>query len=126
MSRDDVPITGEPGGEKAAPEELDGDAAASLASLVGIGCQSGDTVMGLSAVRRTRELAFVFADAGVADGTMAQLARLQRMGTRVYRVSPLSEMTQKAGRGDVSVLGVKRGSLADGIGKKLVKGPKGS
>ena len=110
MSPPDVPIS---------PEELDGDVASSQASLVGIGCQSGDTVMGLSAVRRTRELAFVFADAEVAEGTMAELARLQRTGTRVYRVSPLSEMTQTAGREDVSVLGVKRGSLADGMGEKL-------
>ena len=100
-------------------EELDAAVAASLASLVGIGCQSGDTVLGLSAVRRTKELAFVFVDSSLAAGTQRELARLGRFGTRVYRVSPLSQVTQKAGREDVSVVGVRKGALADGIGDKI-------
>ena len=99
--------------------ELDGEAAASLASLVGIGCQSGDTVMGLSAVRRARELAFVFADSAMAEGTLAELSRLRSSGTRVYRVTPLRQMTAAAGREDVLVLGIKPGSLADGISGRL-------
>ena len=100
-------------------EELGAAIAASLASLVGIGCQSRDTVLGLSAVRRTKELAFVFFDSSLAEGTQSELARLSRFGTRVYRVSPLSQVTNKAGRDDVSVVGVKKGSLADGIGDKI-------
>ena len=106
----------EPG---AAVEELSSAAAVSLASLVGIGCQSGDVVMGLSAVRRAAALAFVFADAEIAAGTLAELARLQRSGTRVCQVSPLRQMTSTAGRDDVSVMGVKAGSLADGMRARL-------
>ena len=86
-------------------EELSSAAAARLASLVGIGCQSGDVVMGLSAVRRAGNgLAFVFADAGLAPGTMAEVSRLHQRGTRVWRVSPLSQMTASAGRSDRSHL----------------------
>ena len=99
--------------------ELEGEAASGLASLVGIGCQSGDTVMGLSAVRRARELAFVFADSAVAEGTLGELYRLRRTGTRVYRASPLSLITARSGREDVLVVGIKPGSLADGIAKKM-------
>ncbi len=104
-------------------EELSSTAAASLASLVGIGCQSGDVAMGLSAVRRAGNgLAFIFADAGIAPGTMAEVSRLHQRGTRVFRVSPLSQMTVSAGRSDVSIMGVKSGSLADGIRAKLESG----
>ena len=106
----------EPGTEV---EELSSAAAASLASLVGIGCQSGDVVMGLSAVRRTSALAFVFADAGIAAGTLAQMGWLRHTGTRVFVVSPLQQMTAVAGRGDVSVMGVKQGALADGMRARL-------
>ena len=99
--------------------ELDSEAASALASLVGIGCQSGDTVMGLSAVRRARELAFVFADAALAQGTLGELSRLRSSGTRVYRVTPLRLLTAAAGREDVLVVGITPGSLADGIAKKM-------
>ena len=99
--------------------ELDSEAASALASLVGIGCQSGDTVMGLSAVRRARELAFVFADEALAQGTLGELSRLRSSGTRVYRVTPLRLLTAAAGREDVLVVGIKPGSLADGIAKKM-------
>jgi L-alanine-DL-glutamate epimerase-like enolase superfamily enzyme len=100
-------------------EELSSSAAAGLASLVGIGCQSGDVVMGLSALRRVNGLAFVFADTDIAPGTMAEVSRQQKSGTRVFRVSPLSQMTASAGRTDVSIMGVKSGSLADGIRARL-------
>ncbi len=99
--------------------ELDGEAASALAPLVGIGCQSGDTVMGLSAVRRARRLAFVFADSALAEGTLGELGRLRASGTRVYRVTPLRLMTAVAGREDVLVLGITPGSLADGIASKV-------
>ena len=99
--------------------ELDREAASALASLVGIGCQSGDTVMGLSAVRRARRLAFVFADSALAEGTLAELSQLRGSGTRVYRVTPLRLMTAAAGREDVLVVGIKPGSLADGIADKV-------
>ena len=94
--------------------------AQSLTSLVGIGCQSGDVVMGLSAVRRVGSLALIFADASLAEGTLKELSRLAHHGTRVFRVSPLSTMTAVAGRQDVMVMGVKEGSLAEGMAKKLV------
>jgi len=101
-------------------EELSSAAAKAIASLIGIGCQSGDVVMGLSSVRReSAQLAFVFADAGIATGTLDEVARLRLSGTRVGRVSPLSLMTASAGRSDVSVVGVRAGSLADGIRAKL-------
>ena len=99
--------------------DLSEEIAQSLASLVGIGCQSGDVVMGLSAVRRVGSLAIVFADASLAEGTLSELSRLTRHGTRVFRVSPLSLMTTVAGRGEVSVMGVKEGSMAAGMNKKL-------
>ena len=99
--------------------DLAEEIAQSLASLVGIGCQSGDVVMGLSAVRRVGSLAMVFADASLAEGTLSELSRLARHGTRVFRVSPLSLMTAVAGREEVSVMGVKEGSLAAGMSKKL-------
>ena len=100
-------------------EDLAAETAQSLAPLVGIGCQSGDVVMGLSAVRRARSMVLVFADVNLAEGTLNELGRLARHGTRVFRVSPLSQMTAVAGRGDVSVMGVKGGPLAAGMVKKL-------
>ena len=99
--------------------ELADEVASALASLVGIGCQSGATVMGLSAVRRARELAFVFADSAIAEGTLRELSRLQGSGTRVYRVTPLRLLTAAAGREEVLVVGIKPGSLAAGIARKM-------
>lgn len=107
-------------------EELSSATAMALASLIGIGCQSGDVVMGLSSVRRVRGLAFVFVDAGIAPGTLAEMERLQRAGTRVYRVAPLSQMTGSAGRYDVFIMGVKSGSLADGVRARIATGSGGS
>ena len=61
-------LNGTEGGSVNQIEELSSSAAATVASLIGIGCQSGDVVMGLSGVRREGgELAFVFADAEVAS-----------------------------------------------------------
>ena len=99
--------------------ELDSQLAAQLASLVAIGCKSGDTVVGLSAVRRTRGLAYVLVDAGLAEGTVRELARLQKWGTRLFRVASLSDVTRAFGREEVRVIGVKRGSLAQGIAGRL-------
>ena len=100
-------------------ELLDEAAAASISSLIGIGCQSGDTVMGLSAVRRIRELAYLFASAELAKGTWRELGRRRRTGTRLFRVADLSRLTATAGRGDLSVVGVKPGGLAAGIAARL-------
>ena len=97
-----------------------GDAVA-VAPLIGIGCKSGDTVAGLSGVRRTRGLALVFVDAGLSPGTVAELRQLERHGTRVLEVPSLSDLTTCMGREDLSVVGVKRGSLATGIEQKLAQ-----
>jgi len=92
-----------------------------VAPLIGIGCKSGDTVAGLSGVRRTRGLALVFVDAGLSPGTVAELRQLERHGTRVLEVAFLRDLTTRMGREDLSVVGIKRGSLADGIEQKLVQ-----
>ena len=63
-----------------AAEFLDQAAAAAISSLIGIGCQSGDTVMGLSAVRRVRKLAYLFASPDLAAGTWKELGRRRRVG----------------------------------------------
>jgi len=96
------------------PEEV-----LAVAPLIGIGCKSGDTVTGLSGVRRTRGLALVFVDAGLSPGTVAELRRLERHGTRVLQVASIREFTARLGREDLSVVGIKRGNLADGIEQKL-------
>ena len=99
--------------------ELDAESAARLASLVAIGRQSGDTVVGLSGVRRTKGLAYVFADAGLAAGTWRELERLRRQGVRLFRLESLQVLTRSFGREDALVVGVKRGNLAQGIGGRL-------
>ena len=99
--------------------DLDAGAAAQLASLVAIGCRSGDTVLGLSGVRRARALAFVLVDSGLAPGTQRELAGLQGGGTRVFRVSDLGPVRQACGRPDVMVIGIKAGNLARGLAARL-------
>ena len=98
---------------------LDEAASKAIASLIAIGCQSGDSVMGLSAIRRTSSLAFVFAATNIATGTWEELIRLHHTGTHVFRVTDLTLITAMAGRTDLSVIAVKSGSLADGIASKL-------
>ena len=100
-------------------ELLDEAAVAAISRLIGIGCQSGDTVMGLSAVRRVRQLACLFASTDLAAGTWRELGRRRRTGTRLFRVADLSSLTAAAGRGDLSVVGVKPGGLAAGIAARL-------
>ena len=75
--------------------------------------------MGLSAIRRTPSLAFVFAASYIATGTWEELIRLHHTGTHVFRVTDLALITAMAGRTDLSVIAVKTGSLADGIARKL-------
>lgn len=100
--------------------ELLGEAAAAaISSLIGIGCQSGDTVMGLSAVRRVRRLAYLFVSPDLAAGTWRELGRRRPAGTRLYRMADLSRLTAATGRGDLSVVGVKPGGLAEGITARL-------
>ena len=106
-------------GEMAEAAQLSPDKVAAVAPLVGIGCKSGDTVTGLSGVRRTRNLALVFVDAGLSPGTVAELRRLERDGTRVLEVASMGELTAPMGRDDLSVVAIKRGSLARGIEQKL-------
>ena len=106
--------------EAAEFEELDAPAARSLTPLVGIGCRSGDTVLGLSAVRQTRRLAYVLVDGALSRGTMAEIARLRRFGVRIFKIGHLSVLTRMIGREDVKVVGIKSGHLARGIEKKLV------
>ena len=98
--------------------EFDPAAVAAIAPLIGIGCQSGDIVMGLSAVRRARTFTFLFLATDLAAGTLRQLAQ-RHSGSQFFRVGDMSKLTEAAGRSDVSVVGVKPGSLADGIAAKL-------
>ena len=100
-------------------ELLDGPAAEAISSLIGIGCQSGDTVMGLSAVRRVSKLAYLFASPDLAAGTWKELWRRRRAGTRLFQVADLSRLTAASGRVDLSVVGVKPGGLAAGIAARL-------
>lgn len=100
--------------------ELDPEAATGLGSLVAIGIRSGATVVGLSAVRRARGLAYVLVDGGVAEGTRRELALLQRRGTQVLQVESLQVVSRAFGREDIRVLGIKRGDLAQGIAARLV------
>lgn len=104
-------------------DQLDPKDVESIAPLIGIGCQSGDTAMGLSAVRRGATFAFVFVATELAVGTLRELER-RHSGSRLFRVADMPSLTEAAGRVDVSVLGVKPGSLAEGIAAKLsVSGP---
>jgi len=92
-----------------------------IASLVAIGRRSGDTVIGLSSVRRTKRLALVFANGSLALRTINELEELTKDGFGVFRVNDFLSLTDRFGRTDIRVIGVVRGSLADGIFKKLRK-----
>lgn len=92
------------------------EAAARAAPLMGVGAQSGAVVTGLSGVRRARDLALVFVAATVSDNTRRELARRD---CRLLLCPSLEPLTAPLGRGDVSVLGVRRGTLADGIERRL-------
>jgi hypothetical protein len=100
-------------------ERLGEQAVAGLASLVAIGRQSGDTVVGLSAVRRTEGLAWVFADERLAERTLRELAGREREGARLVAVGNMEVLTRKFGRQGARVVGVKQGSLARGIAGRL-------
>ena len=100
-------------------EFLDQAAAAAISGLIGIGCQSGDTVMGLSGVRRVRKLAYLFASPDLAAGTWKELGRRRRSGTQLFRVADLARLTAASGRVGLSVVGVKPGGLAAGIAERL-------
>ena len=76
-------------------------------------------MVGLSAVRRTRELAFIFAGEGVADNTWRELLRRQSKGTRVLRIGDMTILTAGLGRQDASIVAIKTGSLAKGIAGRL-------
>ena len=76
--------------------------------------------MGLSAVRRVSALAFLFVAADIAPGTQRELANRGRAKTQLFSVSDMSQLSSLAGRDDVSVLGIKPGSLAQGIASKLL------
>ena len=99
----------------------DADAAA-IASLAAIGTQSGATVVGLSAVRRCSGLAYIFVDADLAPGTVAELTQRAKRSTgrcRVFRLNDLTTMTSRFGRIDALVIAIRHGDLASGIGVKL-------
>lgn len=100
-------------------ELLNREQAAAIASLVGMGAQSGVTVMGLSGVRRTRQLQLIFLDVSISANTQQELGRRAQDGVRVFRVDGIEAMTAWMGREDVHVLAVKAGPLADGILGKL-------
>ncbi len=100
-------------------QTLDALQGASLSSLLAIGCRSGDTIVGLSAVRRSEQLADVFADCALAERTLRELADWERRGARVFVVEEFTALTQAFGREDARVVGVGPGSLADGIAKRL-------
>ncbi len=90
-----------------------------MASLLAVGCSSGDTVVGLSKVRRAEKLAYVFADAGLAERTLRELEGLQKRGARVFAVEDFAALTRAFGREDASVVGVRSGHLAKGVDKRL-------
>ncbi len=100
-------------------QTLSPEQASSVASLVAMGSQSGATILGLSGVRRCRQLALVLVDVSISENTQSELARLSEYGVRVFRVEGLSAVTSRMGREDVHVLGVRAGDLANGILAKL-------
>jgi hypothetical protein len=102
-------------------KELNLQMAEAIASLVAIGRRSGDTVVGLSSVRRTKKLAVILADESLALRTFNELAKLTKDGFGVFKVSDILSLTGRFGREDIRVIGVVRGPLADGILKKLEK-----
>ena len=97
-------------------ERLGREAARSVASLVAIGRQSGATVVGLSAVRRTKELAFIFFDGNLSSGTVRELSRL---ADRLWELEEFEQIVQPFGGQNVHVIAIKQGELARGIGAKL-------
>ena len=90
-----------------------------LAPLLSIGGKSGDTVVGLSAVRRTRDLAFIFAGATVGENTWRELLQRESRGARVLRVEDMEVLTRGLGRTDASIIAIKSGSLAQGVAGRL-------
>ena len=104
-------------------EEVSPQILARASSLIGLGARSGAVVVGLSAVRRTRGLALVFVAATVSENTRAELARLQRGGTRVFRCPSLVGLTGAMGREDASVIAVREGAMAEGILARLCPDP---
>lgn len=94
-------------------------AARAIAPLVGIGGKSGDTVVGLSALRRSRPVAYVFAAPALADGTLRELAGWRREGTVAFRVGDWAELAGPLGRQDALVIGVRPGALAEGLKRRL-------
>ena len=98
---------------------LDAQQSAALSSLLAIGCRSGDTVVGLSSVRRCARLAYVFADSQLAERTLRELAEWEGRGARVYVLDDFASLTRTFGRSDARVVGVIKGSLADGIAGRL-------
>ncbi len=98
---------------------LDAQQGAALSSLLAVGCRSGDTVVGLSSVRRSARLAYVFADSQLAERTLRELAEWEETGTRVFVLDDFASLTQTFGRSDARVVGVAIGSLANGIAGRL-------
>ncbi|MGY8824675.1 MAG: hypothetical protein ACKVJG_12195 [Candidatus Latescibacterota bacterium] len=103
-------------------DKLEEQQAVAIAPLLGIGCSSGDTVVGLSSLRRTEKLAYIFADAALAERTLRELEEWQKKGACVFGLEEFTLLTRAFGREDARVVGVKRGSLAKGIKKRLNKG----
>ena len=100
-------------------EEVGSQVVARASTLIGLGARSGAVVVGLSAVRRTGDLALVFLAASVSANTQKELSRLQRDGVRVVRCPSLEPLTSAMGRQDASVVGVRTGSMAAGIFARL-------
>ncbi len=98
---------------------LDGPSARAIAPLVGIGGKSADTVVGLSALRRSRPLALIFASPELAEGTLAELAGWRREGALLFVVEEWEVVAGRVGRPDALVLGIRPGPLAEGISRRL-------
>lgn len=98
---------------------LDARQGAALSSLLAVGCRSGDTVVGLSSVRRSARLAYVFADGQLAERTLRELAEWEGKGARVFVLDEFAALTKSFGRSDARVVGVVAGSLANGIAARL-------
>ena len=94
-------------------------AATRIAPLVGIGGKSGDTVIGLTAVRRCGPLAYLFTAPRLSEGTLRELSARWREGTRIFRVEAWEALAGALGRGDTSVIGIKTGALAQGVERRL-------
>ena len=94
---------------------------ADIVSLLAIGCRSGDVVLGLSSVRRVAHLACIFVSRTLSAGTVRQLLLLAHQGTVIYELEDIELIRVRVGRPDIMVLGIKSGSLAAGVTKKLEK-----